>query len=119
MTMTTTLATLTTLTESGWRRATALAVAAGLTALALAAPAAAGPGQPGPQAPGNAQTVITELKARGDQIIINYEGPAKPLSACTATSVRVGRHIYSQVPQRKGPATRTLASHVMYVTVQC
>ncbi|MEC4835980.1 hypothetical protein R2362_15255 [Mycobacteroides chelonae] len=102
-----------------WCRAAALPIAVGLTGLAMAVPAAAGPGQPGPQAPGNAQVIITELKARGDQVIINHSGPAKPLSQCTATSVRVGRHIYNQVTQRKGPATRTLASHVMYVTVQC
>ncbi|SLJ59006.1 hypothetical protein [Mycobacteroides abscessus] len=105
-------------TASPWCRA-ALPIVVGLTGLAMAVPAAAGPGQPGPQAPGNAQVIITELKARGDQVIINHSGPAKALSQCTATSVRVGRHIYNQVPQRKGPSTRTLASHVMYVTVQC
>lgn len=113
---------LTTLSVSACRRAAAAAVAAGLTAftgLALVAPAAAGPAQPGPQAPGNAQTVIAALQARGDQVIVNGDTAGKPLSACTAISVRVGRHIYSQVPQRKGPATRSLASHVMYVTVQC
>ncbi|WP_164909451.1 hypothetical protein [Mycobacteroides franklinii] len=99
--------------------AAALTVAASLTALAWAAPAAAGPAQPGPKAPGNAQTVITELKTRGDQVIVNGDTTGRPLSGCTAISVRVGRHIYNQVPQRKGPATRALASHVMYVTVQC
>ncbi|MUM22657.1 hypothetical protein FZI91_13230 [Mycobacterium sp. CBMA271] len=94
-------------------------MAAGLAAVVLAAPASAGPVQPGPHGPGNAQAVITALKSRGDQIIINRNGPSKPLSQCIAPSVRVGRHIYSQVPQRKGLATRSLASHVMYVTVQC
>ncbi len=92
---------------------------AGTVALVWAAPSYAGPTQPGPQAPGNAQTVITALKVRGDQVVINLNGPKKPLSQCTATSVRVGRHIYRQAPQRKGPPTRSLASHVMYVTVQC
>ncbi len=96
-----------------------VALGAALTALTWAAPAAAGPARPGPQAPGNAQVIITELKARGDQVIINGDTTGKPLSKCTATAVRVGRHIYNQVPQRKGPPTRTLASHVMYVTVQC
>jgi hypothetical protein len=94
-------------------------LAAGVVAVVWAAPAYAGPMQPGPQAPGNAQTVITALKGRGDQVVINRSGPKKPLSQCTATSVRVGRHIYRQAPQRKGPPTRSLASHVMYVTVQC
>ncbi|WP_371750666.1 hypothetical protein [Mycobacteroides sp. LB1] len=106
------------------RRVGGLATAAGL-ALALAAPASASvpasvdPARPGPQVPDNAQAVITALKRRGDQVIINRNGPTKPLSQCIATSVRVGRHIYNQVPQRKGPPTRSLASHVMYVTVQC
>lgn len=95
------------------------ALAGAVSAVMLAAPAAAGPGQPGPQAPGNAQVIITELKARGDQVIINGDTTGKPLAKCTATAVRVGRHIYNQVAQRKGPPTRTLASHVMYVTVQC
>lgn len=99
--------------------AVGLALAAGLVAVLSAAPVSAGPAQPGPQAPGNAQAVITALKTRGDQVIVNRSGPVKPLSQCIATSVRVGRHIYKQVPQRKGPATRTLASHVMYVTIQC
>lgn len=103
----------------GPRRIAAAAVAAGFAALAWAAPAAAGPGQPGPQAPGNAQVIITELTARGDRVIVNGDTTGKPLSGCTAVSVRVGRHIYNQVQQRKGPATRTLASHVMYVTVRC
>ncbi len=119
MTVTTSL---TTPSVSACRRAAAVAVAAGFTALTgltLVAPAAAGPAQPGPQAPGNAETVVTALKARGDQVIVNGDTAGKPLSACTAISVRVGRHIYNQVPQRKGPATRSLASHVMYVTVQC
>lgn len=118
MTITTTL---TTILETGLAipAGAALAVGAGFAALALAAPAAAGPAQPGPQAPGNAQTVITALKARGDQVIVNGDTAGKPLSACTAISVRVGRHIYNQVPQRKGPATRSLVSHVMYVTVRC
>ncbi|EUA48148.1 MULTISPECIES: hypothetical protein [Mycobacteroides] len=107
------------LIASGRCRAAALAVAAGLAALAWAPAAAAGPAQPGPKVPGNAQSVITELKARGDQVIVNGDTTARPLSGCTAVSVRVGRHIYNQVPQRKGPPTRTLASHVMYVTVQC
>ncbi|MEN4420191.1 hypothetical protein VXD82_04115 [Mycobacteroides chelonae] len=95
------------------------ALAAGFAAIALAVPASAGPTQPGPQAPGNAQALVAALKLRGDQVIINRSGPLKPLSQCTATSIRVGRHIYDQVPQRKGPAKRQLASHVMYVTVQC
>lgn len=94
-------------------------LAAGIVAVVWAAPAYAGPTQPGPQAPGNAQAVITALKVRGDQVVINRNGPKKPLSQCAATSVRVGRHIYRQAPQRKGPPTRSLASHVMYVTVQC
>lgn len=101
------------------RRIGGLALTTGLAAVVLAAPASAGPAQPGPRGPGNAQAIITALKGRGDQIIINRNGPTKPLSQCIATSVRVGRHIYNQVPQRKGPATRSLASHVMYVTVQC
>ncbi|CPY64566.1 Hypothetical protein ERS075638_00909 [Mycobacteroides abscessus] len=95
------------------------ALSAAVSAVMLAAPAAAGPGEPGPQAPGNAQIIITELKTRGDQVIINGDTTGKPLAKCTATAVRVGRHIYNQVPQRKGPPTRTLAAHVMYVTVQC
>ncbi|KRQ20544.1 MULTISPECIES: hypothetical protein [Mycobacteroides] len=95
------------------------ALSAAVSAVMLAAPAAAGPGQPGPRVPGNAQVIITELKARGDQVIINGDTTGKPLAKCTATTVRVGRHIYNQVPQRKGPPTRGLASHVMYVTVQC
>ncbi|SKL50872.1 MULTISPECIES: hypothetical protein [Mycobacteriaceae] len=116
MTVTTSLITLTTPSVSACRRAAAVAVAAGITAftgLALVAPAAAGP------APGNAQTVIAALRARGDQVIVNGDTAGKPLSACIAVSVRVGRHIYNQVQQRKGPATRSLASHVMYVTVRC
>ncbi|MDO3105739.1 hypothetical protein D2E71_14465 [Mycobacteroides abscessus] len=97
----------------------AVALAVGLAAAVLAIPAAAGPAQPGPQAPGNAQDLIAALKSRGDQVIINRSGPVKPLSECVATSVRVGRHIYKQVPQGKGPAIRSLDSHVMYVMVQC
>lgn len=100
-------------------QATGLALAAGLAAVLFSAPAAAGPAQPGPRGPGNAQVMVSELKGRGDQIIINRSGPAKPLSQCVATSIRVGRHIYKQVPQRKGPPTRSLDSHVMYVAVQC
>lgn len=96
-----------------------LALAAGLAAVVFSAPAAAGPAQPGPQAPGNAQAMVAELKGRGDQVIINRSGPAKPMSQCRATSIRVGRHIYKQVPQRKGPPTRSLDSHVMYLMVQC
>ncbi|WP_411550421.1 hypothetical protein [Mycobacteroides salmoniphilum] len=95
------------------------ALVAGIAAVVWAAPAYAGPTQPGPQAPGNAESVITALKLRGDQVVINRNGPKKPLSECTATSVRVGRHIYRYAPQRKGPPTRSLDSHVMYVTVQC
>ncbi len=98
----------------------------GLCLAAAAAGALMAVGTPradaGPKNHGNADVVITSLKARGDKVVINRRGSA-PLTECVATSVREGRSEYRwqriRVADPTSPLVQVLDYRVMHVSVEC
>ncbi|WP_078309743.1 MULTISPECIES: hypothetical protein [unclassified Mycobacterium] len=95
-----------------------MAAAAAGALLAVGAPHA----DAGPKDLGNADLVITSLKARGDRVVINRRGSA-PLAECVATSVREGRSEYRWQRVRSAdptsPLVQVLDYRVMHVNVDC
>lgn len=98
----------------------------GLCMVAAAAGALIAVGAPradaGPKNHGNADLVITSLKARGDRVVVNRRGSA-PLAECIATSVREGRSEYRwqrvRVADPTSPLVQVLDYRVMHVSVEC
>ncbi|MUM16681.1 hypothetical protein BI330_09845 [Mycobacterium sp. CBMA 623] len=76
----------------------------------------------GPKNLGDAEVVVTSLKARGDKVVINRRGSA-PLTECIATSVREGRSEYRWQRVRgadpTSPLVQVLDYRVMHVSVEC
>jgi hypothetical protein len=89
------------------------AIAAGIIATSMGS---AGLASAASTAPVNAATVIQNLQANGDRVILNKVG-AEPLSQCHVTSVRRGQPITVTVPAGGGDTAQKVLYTPVYVDV--